>query len=199
VSGGSTGALLASPFNMKWRCYEWPGGVEDSKFCIFSVVFPARCVSSISPRFYFRRHVFCFLPLAAILESPCFYAWNKWYFIILKKSVSTIGKQSSNLLMQYSGQSNTQFSSVPIIAWGPFPRSFLFGTSRLPGPSLEASHLYCQWKSKFNRSSLDNHSYACTYYIPHSTISNIDPDLVANKYLSYLNIHMFSSERESWS
>jgi hypothetical protein len=44
--------------------------VEESKFCLFSVVFPLRCISSISPRFYFRRHTFCFLPLVAILESP---------------------------------------------------------------------------------------------------------------------------------
>jgi hypothetical protein len=44
--------------------------VEESKFCPFSVVFPARCISSISPRFYFRKLAFCFLPLAAILESP---------------------------------------------------------------------------------------------------------------------------------
>jgi hypothetical protein len=43
--------------------------VEESKFCLFSVVFPVRCISSISPRFYFRRHALCFLPLAAILES----------------------------------------------------------------------------------------------------------------------------------
>jgi hypothetical protein len=34
------------------------------------VVFPARCISSISPRFYFRKHAFCLLPLVAILESP---------------------------------------------------------------------------------------------------------------------------------
>jgi hypothetical protein len=34
---------------------------------------PAMCVSTISPRFHFRRHAFCFLPVAAILESPwCF-------------------------------------------------------------------------------------------------------------------------------
>jgi hypothetical protein len=26
---------------------------------------PARCVSSISPRFHYKRHAFCFLPLAA--------------------------------------------------------------------------------------------------------------------------------------
>jgi hypothetical protein len=63
------GALLVSPFNMKWRCYMQAGGLEESKLCLFSVVFPVRCISSISPRFYFRRHAFCFLPLAAILES----------------------------------------------------------------------------------------------------------------------------------
>jgi hypothetical protein len=49
------------------RCYEQAGGVEESKFCLFSVLFPVRCISSVSPRFYFRRHAFCFLLLAAIL------------------------------------------------------------------------------------------------------------------------------------
>jgi hypothetical protein len=43
--------------------------VEGSKFCLFSVILPAKCVSSISPRFHYRRLSFCFLPLAAILES----------------------------------------------------------------------------------------------------------------------------------
>jgi hypothetical protein len=51
------------------RCSAQAGGVEGSKFCLFSVALPARCVFSISPRFHFRRHAFCFLPLAAILES----------------------------------------------------------------------------------------------------------------------------------
>jgi hypothetical protein len=46
------------------------GGVEGSKLCLFSVIIPAKCVSSISPRFHYRRLAFCFLPLAAILESP---------------------------------------------------------------------------------------------------------------------------------
>jgi hypothetical protein len=66
VSDGSMGALLVFPFNMKWRCYAQAGDVEESKFCLFWVVFPVICISSISPRFYFRRHSFCFLPLAAI-------------------------------------------------------------------------------------------------------------------------------------
>jgi hypothetical protein len=44
--------------------------VEESKLCLFSVIMPAKCVSSISPRFHYRRIAFCFLPLAAILESP---------------------------------------------------------------------------------------------------------------------------------
>jgi hypothetical protein len=46
------------------------GGVEGSKLCLFSVIMPAKYVSSISPRFHYRRVAFCFLPLAAILESP---------------------------------------------------------------------------------------------------------------------------------
>jgi hypothetical protein len=69
ASGGGAGVLLVFLFNMKWRFYVQPGGVEESKFCLFSVFYPVRCISSISPRFYFRRHAFCFLPLAAILES----------------------------------------------------------------------------------------------------------------------------------
>jgi hypothetical protein len=30
---------LVSPFNVKWRCYAQAGGVEESKFCLFLVVF----------------------------------------------------------------------------------------------------------------------------------------------------------------
>jgi hypothetical protein len=40
--------------------------LERSKFCLFRVILPGRCVSIISPRFHYRRHAFCFLPLAAI-------------------------------------------------------------------------------------------------------------------------------------
>jgi hypothetical protein len=69
VSGG-VGALLVSPFNVEWGCYAWAGDVEVSEFCLFLVVFPARCISNVSPRFYFRKHAFCFLPLVTILESP---------------------------------------------------------------------------------------------------------------------------------
>jgi hypothetical protein len=43
--------------------------VEGSKLCLFSVIMPAKCFSSISPRFHYRRLAFCFLPLATILES----------------------------------------------------------------------------------------------------------------------------------
>jgi hypothetical protein len=56
--------------NMNWRCSMRAGGVEGSKFCVFMVVLPARCVSSVSPRFHYRRHGFCFLSVAAILEKP---------------------------------------------------------------------------------------------------------------------------------
>jgi hypothetical protein len=54
---------------VKWRFSVPAGCVERSIFCLFSVVLPARCVSGVSPRFHYRRHAFCFLPLAAILES----------------------------------------------------------------------------------------------------------------------------------
>jgi hypothetical protein len=67
---GGLGALLVSPFNVKWRFSAPAGGVEGSKLCLFSVIMRAKCVSSVSPRFHYRRLAFCFLPLAAILESP---------------------------------------------------------------------------------------------------------------------------------
>jgi hypothetical protein len=67
LTSGGMGALLVSPFDVKWECYVWAGCVEESKFCLFSVVFLVRCISSISPRFYFRKHTFCFLPLVTIL------------------------------------------------------------------------------------------------------------------------------------
>jgi hypothetical protein len=73
VSGSGMGALLVSPFNVKWRCYAQAGDVEESKFCLFSVVFPVRCISSVSPRLYFRKHAFCFFPLATILEARIFF------------------------------------------------------------------------------------------------------------------------------
>jgi hypothetical protein len=69
VTGGP-GVLLVSPFNVKWRFSAPAGGVEGSKLCLFSVIMPAKCVSSVSPRFHYRRLAFCFLPLDAILESP---------------------------------------------------------------------------------------------------------------------------------
>jgi hypothetical protein len=70
LESGSMGALLVSPFNVEWGFYEQAGGVEASEFCLFLMVFPARCISSVSPRFYFRKHAFCFIPPVAILESP---------------------------------------------------------------------------------------------------------------------------------
>jgi hypothetical protein len=69
VSGGP-GPLLVSLFNVKWRFSALAGGVEGSKLCLFSVIIPTKCVYGVSPRFHYRRLAFCFLPLAAILESP---------------------------------------------------------------------------------------------------------------------------------
>jgi hypothetical protein len=69
------GALLVSLFNEEWGCYTWAGGVEVLEFCLFLMFLPAKCFSSVSPRFYFRKKAFCFLPLVAILESPaCFFS-----------------------------------------------------------------------------------------------------------------------------
>jgi hypothetical protein len=68
-ASGGPGALLVSPFNVEWRFSALAGDVEGSKLCLFSVIMPAKCVSSISPRFHYRRPTFCFLPLANILES----------------------------------------------------------------------------------------------------------------------------------
>jgi hypothetical protein len=48
---GSSGALLVSPFNVKWRFSVPARGVEGSKFCLFSVILPAKCVSSVSQDF----------------------------------------------------------------------------------------------------------------------------------------------------
>jgi hypothetical protein len=72
VTGGPW-ALLVSPFHVKWRFSAAAGGMEGSKLCLFSVIMPAKCVSSVSPRFHYRRLAFCFLPLAAILEYMSLY------------------------------------------------------------------------------------------------------------------------------
>jgi hypothetical protein len=82
LASGCMGALLVSPFNVKLGCCAWGGGVEESKFCLFSVVFPVMCISSVSPRFYFRKHAFCFLPLAAILESLSLDYFKYWHYSV---------------------------------------------------------------------------------------------------------------------
>jgi hypothetical protein len=66
------GGLLGSPFNVKWRFSAPAGDVEGSKLCLFSVIMPAKCISSVSPRFHYRRLAFCFLSLAAILDFLSF-------------------------------------------------------------------------------------------------------------------------------
>jgi hypothetical protein len=69
-----TGALLVSPYIVAWGRYVWAGGLGVSEFCFFLVVFPPRCVSSISARFLlYGAHTICFLPLVTILEPP---SWN---------------------------------------------------------------------------------------------------------------------------
>jgi hypothetical protein len=80
---GGPGALLVSPFNVKWRFSVPAGGVEGSKFCLFSMILPAKCVSSVSPRFHYRRLAFCFLPLATLLESVLSFP-HKFIILYLK-------------------------------------------------------------------------------------------------------------------
>jgi hypothetical protein len=77
-------AHLVYLFNVKWRCYVWAGGVEESKFCLFSVVFPVRCISSVSPGFYFRKHAFCFLPLGAWEVFPFLSFFPYYNYFVFK-------------------------------------------------------------------------------------------------------------------
>jgi hypothetical protein len=93
LASGGVGALLVYPFTMEWGCYAWAGGVEESGFCLFSVVFPVRCISSVSPRFYFTKHAFCFLPLVTILESPVILLQNT----IIREGQRTILEQSISM------------------------------------------------------------------------------------------------------
>jgi hypothetical protein len=53
--------------------YVWAGGLGVLEFCLM-VVFPARCVCSISARFLlYRAHAICFLPLVTILDLLFFF------------------------------------------------------------------------------------------------------------------------------
>jgi hypothetical protein len=94
LASGSAGALLVSPFIVEWGCYAWAEGVEKSEFCLFLVAFPARHISSISPRFYFRKHIFRLLPLVAILESPVLesiHVFRTFRVCLMKLGALTLG------------------------------------------------------------------------------------------------------------
>jgi hypothetical protein len=95
LATGSPGALLVSPFNVKWRFSAPAGGVEGSKLCLFSVVMPAKCFSSVSPRFYYRKSDFCFLPLAAILEFSSIYIYDVFCQLSLAVCASTCSSLSA--------------------------------------------------------------------------------------------------------
>jgi hypothetical protein len=66
-------------------CVSW--GCGGVKVLPLLSGFPVICISNISPRFYFRKHAFCFLPLAAILESPpdVLFFENTVFFVENKK------------------------------------------------------------------------------------------------------------------
>jgi hypothetical protein len=91
------GSLLGSPFNVKWRFSAPAGGVEESKLCLFSVIIPTKCVSSVSPRFHYRRVAFCFLPLAAILELQYSFK-EQTEFTILTKLLDPLVSSMKDLL-----------------------------------------------------------------------------------------------------
>jgi hypothetical protein len=56
----------------------------------FSVIMPAKCVSSVSPRFHYRRIAFCFLPLAAILEFSADNFLNVGLSNLISKVISQV-------------------------------------------------------------------------------------------------------------
>jgi hypothetical protein len=90
LATGGPGDLLGSPFNVKWRFSAPAGGVEESKLCLSSVIMPAKCVSSVSPRFHYRRVAFCFLPLAAILE---------FFLLVFKRDTYCKSKFAETLIL----------------------------------------------------------------------------------------------------
>jgi hypothetical protein len=81
---------LAAQEPSLFLCITWhgevmcAGGPVVSEFCFVLVVFPARCVSSISARFLlYGSHTICFLFLVAILETPLMshlYVDIYWHF-----------------------------------------------------------------------------------------------------------------------
>jgi hypothetical protein len=87
MASGGVGACLVSPCNVEWACFARAGGVEESEeseFCLFLMFFPVRCISSVSPRFYFRKHAFCFLPLVTIFQGFCLIFFSEVFHIVAK-------------------------------------------------------------------------------------------------------------------
>jgi hypothetical protein len=102
------------------RCSVQAGGVEGSKFCLFSVALAASCVSSVSPRFHYRRHAFCFLPLAAILER----SWR----LLKNLNIDLPSDTAIPLLGIYPKECNTGYSKG---TWTPMFIAVLFTIAKL--------------------------------------------------------------------
>jgi hypothetical protein len=81
---------------VKWRFSALAGGVEGSKFCLFLVILPAKCVFSVSPRFHYRRLAFCFLPVAAIFPLPPVILIELVSFVSQRMPVDNGGKHVKN-------------------------------------------------------------------------------------------------------
>jgi hypothetical protein len=129
------GGLLGSPFNVKWRFSAPAGDVEGSKLCLFSVIMPAKCVSSVSPRFHYRRLAFCFLPLAAILEFFSHAAFKPQSKSLLCLSPEFCLKRG-NLSVKFMGVYHTgliTFSSQRLKKLKTVMKFFLNWIIKLPG------------------------------------------------------------------
>jgi hypothetical protein len=106
------GALLVSPFNMKWRFSAPAGDVEASKLCLFSVIMPAKCVSSISPRFHYRRVTFCFLPLAAVLE------FSQYLFLMVAFLTEVTGNLNVlQICISFRARDGEHFFMCVLVIW----------------------------------------------------------------------------------
>jgi hypothetical protein len=107
-------------------CVGW--GCEGVKVLPLLCGFSCKVYLSVSPRFYFRRHAFCFLPLIAILESSAIKFWisffvkdvSYWlkfyFFLFLHVKLPFLSHQlliiSLSLWITFKSLSNISFSNV---------------------------------------------------------------------------------------
>jgi hypothetical protein len=100
---------------------------RSQSFASFQWFFPVRCISNVSPRFYFRRHAFCFLPLAVTLKS------SKLIFTILIQSFNTPRRRWMPESMVFHLTSRAFISPLRTLAvkWLPLSESIFSTTPNL--------------------------------------------------------------------